>query len=79
MGGTVHIELDETLVRSARALSAGQSESDSQAVASALTAFFGIAAFEEAHTRGSLEPDAADDLALTESAAVRAERSARGA
>lgn len=71
----IHIELDEDLVSRARGRIAGRERPDDEVIADAVTAFLGFAALDEAHAQGTLSEDAADDLAVAE---VRAHRADRG-
>jgi len=71
--GKVKIELDADLVRRARERT-GASGSDSDAVESAVTAFLGFAALDDAQAPGGLDPEDADRLAIEEVRAYRAER-----
>jgi hypothetical protein len=71
----IHIELDEDLVSRARGRVAGQERSDDEVIADAVAAFVGFAALDEAHAQGGLPEDEANDLAVAE---VRAHRADRG-
>lgn len=70
----VQIEIDEDLVRRARERVAGD-ESDSDAVARALTVYFGLVALDQANALGTLSAEEADQVAVDE---VRAHRASRG-
>lgn len=69
------IELDEDLIRRARARTGNRGGSDDAVIANAVEAFVGLAALDDAHSRGGLAPDEADALAVEE---VRAHRASRG-
>ncbi len=70
----VQIEIDEELVRGARERATGEN-SDSDAVARALTLYFGLVALDQANALSSLSGEAADQLAVDE---VRAHRASCG-
>lgn len=71
----IHIELDEDLVSRARDRVTGRDRPDSEVIADAVAAFVGFAALDEAHAQGGLSEDEANELAVTE---VRAHRADRG-
>jgi hypothetical protein len=68
----ITLPLDEELVRRARDQDLGQgSKSDAQVVEDALAVFLGLRALDDARAQGTLEPGAADELAVAEVRAVR--------
>ena len=69
----IHIELDEELVSRARDRVAGRDRPDSEVIADAVAAFVGFAALDEAHAQGTLSEDEANDLAVAEVHAHRAD------
>ena len=76
MATKITVPLDEALVRRARDEDAASAEkTDEQVVEDALSVYLGLRALEEARSRGTLSPDEADRLAVSEVKAARAERS----
>lgn len=71
----IHIELDEDLVSRARDRVSRRDRPDSEVIADAVAAFLGFAALDEAHTQHGLSEDEANDLAVAE---VRAHRADHG-
>lgn len=68
----IDLTLDEELVRRAREQDLGQgSKSDAQVVEDALSVFLGLRALDDARAQGTLEPEAADELAVAEVRAAR--------
>jgi hypothetical protein len=71
----ITVPLDEALVRRARLEDAsGAGKSDEEIVEDALMVFLGLRALEDARAQGTLSPDEADRLAVSEVKAVRRSR-----
>jgi hypothetical protein len=68
----INLTLDEELVRRAREQDVGEAtKSDAQVVEDALSVFLGLRALDEARAQGTLGPEDADELAVTEVRAAR--------
>jgi hypothetical protein len=68
----INLAVDGELIQRAREQDLGQgSKSDAQVVEDALSVFLGLRALDDARAQGTLEPDAADELAVAEVRAAR--------
>jgi hypothetical protein len=68
----INLPLDEELVRRTREQDLGQGrKSDAQVVEDALSVFLGLRALDDARAQGTLEPEVADELAVSEVRAAR--------
>jgi hypothetical protein len=76
MATKITVPLDEALVRRARDEdAAGEQKTDEQVVEDALSVYLGLRALDDARAQGTLSPDEADRLAVSEVKAARAVRS----
>ena len=67
----INLALDWELVRQAREQDREGNKSDAQVVEDALAVFLGLRALDDARAQGTLEPEAADELAVAEVRAAR--------